>query len=54
MISEAIRKSHCLLERGVFVIDFGFPVVREDKARPRTQMSGTPTIDGALEAFTKL
>lgn len=43
-----------LLERGVYVIGFSYPVVPHGQARIRTQMSATHTdedIDRALEAF---
>ena len=55
--AEAIRLSSRLLELGVFVIGFGFPVVPEGAARLRVQMSAahtTPISDRALEAFAKL
>ncbi len=55
--AEAIRMSHRLLERGVFVIGFGYPVVPEGKARLRIQMSAAHTdeqIDKALAAFDSL
>ena len=44
-----------LLERGIYVIGFSFPVVPEGKARIRTQMSAGLTrgqLDEAVEAFT--
>jgi glycine C-acetyltransferase len=43
-----------LLERGVYVIGFSFPVVPQGQARIRTQMSAALTqaqLDLALEAF---
>ena len=43
-----------LLSEGIYVIAFSFPVVPQDKARIRTQMSAAHTdddIDGAIEAF---
>jgi glycine C-acetyltransferase len=55
--AEAIRLSGRLLELGVFVIGFGFPVVPEGKARLRVQMSAAHTpehISRALGAFKKL
>lgn len=45
-----------LLELGVYVIGFSFPVVPRGAARIRTQMSAAHTfeqIDQAVEAFTK-
>ncbi len=50
----AIRFSERLLERGVFVTGFGYPVVPEGTARVRVQMSAALTdehLDRALEAF---
>jgi glycine C-acetyltransferase len=55
--AEAIRLSNRLLEMGVFVIGFGFPVVPEGTARLRVQMSAAHTgehIHRALEAFQRL
>ena len=55
--AEAIRLSNRLLELGVFVIGFGFPVVPEGSARLRVQMSAAHTdehIDRALTAFAAL
>ncbi len=55
--AEAIRLSARLLELGVFVIGFGFPVVPEGKARLRVQMSAAHTadhIERALAAFRRL
>ena len=43
-----------LLSEGIYVIAFSFPVVPQDKARIRTQMSAAHTdddIDKAIEAF---
>jgi glycine C-acetyltransferase len=43
-----------LLERGVFVTGFGYPVVPQGQARVRCQLSAAHTkadIDEALEAF---
>lgn len=55
--ADAIRLSNRLLELGVFVIGFGFPVVPEGTARLRIQMSAAHTeqhLDRALTAFEKL
>jgi glycine C-acetyltransferase len=55
--ATAIRYSNRLMEMGVFVIGFGFPVVPEGAARLRIQMSAAHTeehIDRALEAFRRL
>jgi glycine C-acetyltransferase len=53
----AIRFSERLLEEGVFVTGFGFPVVPEGTARVRVQMSAAieeEHIDRALTAFGKV
>jgi glycine C-acetyltransferase len=55
--AEAIRMSDRLLEMGIFVVGFGFPVVPEGHARLRVQMSAAHTdahIDRALDAFAAL
>jgi glycine C-acetyltransferase len=52
--SRAIELSERLLERGVFVTGFGYPVVPEGKARVRVQMSAAHEpahLEQALEAF---
>jgi glycine C-acetyltransferase len=49
------RMAHRLLELGVYVIGFSFPVVPKGQARIRTQMSAAltrPQLDRALQAFT--
>ncbi len=46
-----------LLEEGIYVIGFSFPVVPKGKARIRTQMSAAHTpehVDRAIAAFTKI
>ena len=51
------RMAERLLERGVYVIGFSFPVVPQGQARIRTQMSAALTrtqLDLALEAFTSV
>jgi glycine C-acetyltransferase len=53
----AIRVSERLLEQGVFVTGFGFPVVPEGTARIRVQMSAAleeEHLDRALEAFASV
>ena len=43
-----------MLERGIYVIGFSFPVVPKGQARIRTQMSAAHSaadIDRAVEAF---
>ena len=55
--AEAIRKSQRLLELGVWVVAFGYPVVPQGKARLRVQVSAAldqQHIDRALDAFAKL
>lgn len=55
--AKAIAASKRLLELGVFVIGFGYPVVPEGKARLRVQMSAAHQpehIQKALDAFAKL
>ncbi len=55
--AEAIRKSERLLELGIWVVAFGFPVVPKGKARLRVQVSAALTdahIESILRAFAKL
>jgi len=55
--ADAIRKSERLLELGVWVVAFGFPVVPKGKARLRVQVSAALTdehIEKILAAFAKL
>jgi glycine C-acetyltransferase len=55
--AEAIEKSERLLELGVMVVGFGFPVVPQGQARLRVQVSAAlepEHIELALEAFAKL
>ena len=55
--ADAIRKSERLLELGVWVVAFGFPVVPQGKARLRVQVCATldsSHIQCALDAFAKL
>jgi len=55
--AEAIAKSNRLLELGVLVIGFGFPVVPKGQSRLRVQVSAAledHQIDQALDAFAKL
>ncbi|GAB1342400.1 glycine C-acetyltransferase [Gemmatimonas sp.] len=50
----AIRMSDLLLERGVFVTGFGFPVVPKGEARVRCQVSAAHTrddLDAVVDAF---
>ena len=49
--------SNKLLEEGIYVIGFFFPVVPKEKARIRVQLSAAHTeeqIDQAVAAFTKV
>ena len=53
----AARFAERLLERGVYVIGFSFPVVPMGKARIRTQMCAGHTLvqlDGAIESFIEV
>jgi glycine C-acetyltransferase len=53
----AIKISRCLLDEGVFVTGFGYPVVPEGTARIRVQISAgleREHIDRAVAAFTKV
>lgn len=55
--ADAIRWSERLLEAGVLVVGFGFPVVPEGAARLRVQPSAAHTrehLDRALQAFAAL
>ncbi|MEV8047776.1 glycine C-acetyltransferase [Streptomyces griseoluteus] len=52
--SEAGRMAELLLERGVYVIGFSYPVVPQGKARIRVQLSAahsTEDVDRAVDAF---
>jgi glycine C-acetyltransferase len=53
----ATKMADKLLERGIYVIGFSFPVVPKGQARIRTQMSAGLTreqLDQAVEAFTQV
>lgn len=55
--ADAIRMSELLLDEGVFVTGFGYPVVPQGTARVRCQISGAHSIDvldEALRAFAKV
>ena len=55
--SDAIRMSDLLLEEGVFVTGFGYPVVPQGQARVRCQISAAHSgadLDEAVEAFKKV
>jgi len=53
----ATRAADALLEEGVYVIGFSYPVVPKGKARLRTQMSAAhdpEQIERAVAAFAKV
>jgi glycine C-acetyltransferase len=55
--AAAIRMSQLLLQEGVFVTGFGFPVVPQGEARVRCQISAGHTredLDDALAAFSRV
>ena len=55
--AKAIRMSELLLEEGVFVTGFGYPVVPQGHARVRCQLSAAHTredLDFALAAFKRV
>ena len=55
--AQAIRMSDMLLEEGVFVTGFGYPVVPQGQARLRCQVSAAHTrddLDRALDAFVRV
>jgi glycine C-acetyltransferase len=55
--AKAIEMSNRLLDHGVFVTGFGYPVVPHGQARVRCQLSAAHThddIDFAIAAFTKV
>ncbi len=55
--AKAIRMSQMLLDEGVFVTGFGYPVVPQGEARVRCQISAAHTredLDMALAAFEKV
>lgn len=55
--ATAIRASEMLLDEGVFVTGFGYPVVPQGEARVRCQISAAHTrdhLDTALRAFEKV
>ena len=60
MLNDAVLASQFaakMLEQGVYVVAFSFPVVAKGKARIRTQMSAAHSRDDlefALEAFARV
>ena len=54
--AQAGQLAEALLERGIYVVAFSYPVVPRGQARIRTQMSSAHTpeqIDCAVAAFTE-
>jgi len=60
MLGDAVlaqKMAARMLEKGIYVVGFSFPVVPRDQARIRTQMSAAHTkehLDRAIEAFTEV
>ena len=60
MLGDAVlaqKMSTMLLERGIYVIGFSFPVVPKGQARIRTQMSAAHSKDDlqkAIKAFSEV
>jgi glycine C-acetyltransferase len=55
--SLASRFADAMLEEGIYVIGFSYPVVPQGKARIRTQISAAhtrPELERALESFAKV
>jgi glycine C-acetyltransferase len=50
--SAAIRMSELLLDEGVFVTGFGYPVVPQGTARVRCQVSAAHTREDLAEALS--
>ena len=53
----AVKFADLLLQKGIYVIGFVYPVVPEGKARIRVQLSAAHTIsqiDQAVDAFIKM
>ena len=53
----ASKMADLMLDEGIYVIGFSFPVVPKSKARIRTQMSAghdTEHLDRAIAAFAKV
>ena len=48
--ARAARLADRLLEKGVYVVAFSYPVVPHGKARIRTQVSAAHTADDLLQA----
>ena len=57
MLAEASVMAERLLERGIYVVGFSYPVVPRGQARIRAQMSaahGDAEIDQAVAAFAEV
>ena len=55
--ADALRMSELLLDEGIFVTGFGYPVVPQGTARVRCQISAAHSredLDEALGAFAKV
>ena len=55
--AKAGRMANALLDRGVYVVGFSFPVVPHGRARIRTQLSAAHTreeLQFAIEQFTEV
>jgi glycine C-acetyltransferase len=55
--AKAIQMSNMLLDEGIFVTGFGYPVVPQGEARIRCQLSAAHTradLDQAVEAFKRV
>jgi glycine C-acetyltransferase len=55
--APAVRTAAALLERGVYLIPFSFPVVPRGEARVRTQLSAAHTtedVERAAAAFAEI
>ena len=55
--SLAVQMADAMLERGIYVIGFSYPVVPKGQARIRVQISAAHTrahLDQAIQAFTEV
>jgi glycine C-acetyltransferase len=53
----ATRMADAMLQEGIYVVGFSFPVVPKGEARIRTQMSAAhtrPQLERAVEAFARV
>jgi glycine C-acetyltransferase len=54
--TRAARMAQVMLEKGVYVVSFSYPVVAQGKARIRTQVSAahsTADLERAVQAFVE-